>query len=47
MKKKADRSYWHEDPAYPVEDWKYQVANDDTRSGYADWVEHEREMEEE
>ena len=33
-------SIWDEDPDYPVADWKYEVANDDTRLGYADWVEN-------
>lgn len=23
---------------YPVQDWEYEVANGDTRRGYADWV---------
>lgn len=30
--------HWGEDPRYPVSDWKYEVANDDTRSGYWEWV---------
>lgn len=25
---------------YPKEDWKYEVANDDTVLGYSEWVEH-------
>ncbi|OAN53645.1 hypothetical protein A7Q26_05575 [Sphingobium sp. TCM1] len=29
---------WSDDPDHPVEDWKIEVANDDTRSGYLDWV---------
>lgn len=33
---------WADDPAHPVEDWKIEVANDDTRSGYLDWVETRR-----
>ena len=32
-----------EDPTYPVRDWQYQVANGDTRLGYAEWVRNERE----
>lgn len=35
---------WADDPAHPVEDWKIQVANDDTRSGYLDWVEARRSL---
>ena len=38
---------WTEDPKYPVRDWVYEVTNDDTRLGYADWVWHRREMFEE
>lgn len=33
------RSHWDEDPDYPVADWKYEVANDDTRQSYREWVE--------
>ncbi len=29
---------WGEHPEYPARDWKYEVANDDTRLGYWDWV---------
>lgn len=32
-------STWEEHVAYPVADWKYEVANDDTRLGYREWVE--------
>ena len=32
-----------DDPDYPVRDWQYQVANGDTRLGYAEWVRNERE----
>ena len=34
----ASMSHWDEHPQYPVEDWKYEVANDDTRLGYLEWV---------
>lgn len=27
-----------EHPRYPVEDWKYEIQNDDTRRGYWEWV---------
>jgi len=30
---------------YPLEDWRYQVANNYTRLGYWDWVALQREME--
>mgnify|MGYP003394773457 CR=1 FL=1 len=29
---------WGEHPEYPVEDWKSEVANDETRLGYWPWV---------
>lgn len=35
--------YWSEHHRFPVADWKYEVANDDTRMGYWDWVEHKIE----
>ena len=37
------RDVWAEDPDYPVSDWKYQIENNDTRRGYWDWVEAQRE----
>jgi hypothetical protein len=36
--------YWYEDPDYPVSDWQYAVATDDTRLGYKAWIEHEKEL---
>lgn len=36
-------NHWGEDPAYPVRDWRYQAGNNDTRLGYWDWVDGERE----
>lgn len=29
---------WGSHPKFPVEDWQAQVANNDTRLGYWDWV---------
>jgi len=29
---------WGEHPDHLVEDWQYEVANGDTRSGYWEWV---------
>jgi hypothetical protein len=29
-----------EEEEYPYEDWQYDVANGDTKLGYAEWVEH-------
>lgn len=31
-------AHWSSDPAHPVTDWQYEVANGDTRLGYRDWV---------
>jgi hypothetical protein len=30
---------------FPMEDWQYDVANGDTKLGYADWVLHNVEAE--
>ncbi len=37
---------WSEHPKYAVKDWQYEVANNDTRAGYAQWVEGQIEKEE-
>jgi len=29
---------WEEHPNYPMSDWRYEVANEDTVRGYQDWV---------
>jgi len=29
---------WKEHPDYPMADWRYEVANEDTVRGYQDWV---------
>jgi hypothetical protein len=34
--------HWASDEAWPMEDWKYDVSNDDTRLGYRDWVKHQK-----
>jgi hypothetical protein len=31
-------SYWGEHEIYGIVSWKYEIANDDTRLGYWDWV---------
>ena len=38
-------NHWSENPDYPVEDWQYEVANNETRLGYHEWVENQQEME--
>lgn len=37
------RSHW-DIPEYPVEDWRREVNNDDTRLGYLEWVDHQMKM---
>ena len=32
--------YWGEHPDYPLSDWQDEVAADDTRWGYWEWVAH-------
>jgi len=39
------RSHWVEESGHPIEDWKYEAANDDTRLGYLDWVDARKEQE--
>ena len=34
---------WAEDPEYPSENWRYEADNGDTRLGYWDWVEAQRD----
>ncbi len=36
---------WAENAKYPIADWQHEVANDDTRQGYLNWVEHMKESE--
>ena len=31
-------SHWEEDDTFPVEDWQYEVQNNDTRQSYREWV---------
>jgi len=33
-----DEGYWGEHPVHSVADWRYEVANNDTRQGYWEWV---------
>lgn len=43
----TEPSHWDEDETFPVEYWKYEVENDDTRQGYREWVESQRELHDE
>lgn len=36
--------YWGEDDQYPLSDWMYEVQNGDTRAGYWQWVESQKEQ---
>jgi hypothetical protein len=36
-------SCWDEHADYPVADWRHEVAEDNTRLGYIDWVNHQQE----
>lgn len=40
---RPDRDPWLEYAEHPVSDWQYEVANGDTRRGYAEWVEAKME----
>ena len=35
---KAEFGYWAEIPDHPIEDWRTETQNDDTRAGYHDWA---------
>lgn len=35
---------WEGHPDYPINDWRYEVANEDTTLGYKDWVQHKAEI---
>lgn len=35
---------WEDDPVYPMEVWRYEVANGDELRGYRDWVAVQREL---
>lgn len=40
---KESRSHWDEDQEYSLEDWRIEVENDNSRLGYLEWVDHQRE----
>lgn len=37
---------WADDPDYPSSDWRAEVANEETRRGYWEWVAAQREFDE-
>jgi len=38
LKSASNDDHWAEVPDHPVDDWKAEVANDETRLGYRAWV---------
>ena len=36
--------YWENDGTYLVADWQFEVAEDNTRLGYHDWVEQQKSL---
>lgn len=39
-----EADFWGEAKDFPIADWQYEVANDDTRRGYWSWVISQREQ---
>jgi hypothetical protein len=39
------RSHWDSYPDFPISDWRFEVANEDTLLGYHEWLECRAEME--
>jgi len=37
------RSIWDEDPKFPASEWRREAWEDNTRLGYWEWVQHQRE----
>lgn len=38
LEKFFEKDHWPSHPDFPVESWKYEVANDDTRLGYREYL---------
>lgn len=34
----SNGGWWASHPEFPLEDWKYHVANDEVRDSYWEWV---------
>lgn len=43
-KRRKPEDPWAAAEDYPVEQWQHEVAEDDTRLGYWDWVQHQKDM---
>ena len=41
----AAKDIWEEDPEYLADYWRYEVQNNNTRLGYWDWVDTQKEAE--
>lgn len=41
--KQVSKDAWIEHPDFPVKLWQLEVANNDTRLGYVDWVSHKND----
>ena len=39
----TEGDYWSEDSDYPLRDWRHEVADDNTRLGYWEWVRDRKE----
>lgn len=37
--------HWDENSEYPLSDWKEEVANNETRLGYWDWIDRKAHVE--
>lgn len=37
-RQRDSEGYWTEHKDHPLADWRYEVANDDTRESYDEWV---------
>jgi hypothetical protein len=44
IKQLKQDNLWNDVPEYPREDWKREVANDDTNLGYWEWVNNQFEI---
>ena len=35
---RRENGYWTSHPDHPIEDWRSEIANDNTRQGYWEWA---------
>ena len=43
----TNRSHWDNYEDFPVSEWRLEVIEDNTRLGYLEWADHQRELAEE